>query len=264
MQLSDAPTALERLGLGEIADWVLARHMPCTWLVLGEPGEGPPGGSRIGGRPDGPDGMEWPRLPDGEPMDFVLQLALHDPTLPLSGLLSLFVAFDPRLDGLLDTPHRAVLTPWGQELRPIVPPAPSGGASTFGGLQPHRLRLAPGADFPHWGDPGLEALLMELTDEAGEAYDQFERALRLEPADRVLGKLLGHVQGIGDDPREFAVPGEHGDGARVEDWVNLLAVEPCGALGLSIMDAGHLVVMVKQDDLARGDLAATYAQVESH
>src|SRR5215813_1473995 len=58
----------------------------------------PVGGTRAGGRPDLPDGVEWPRAQEiDEPMPFALQVNLADVAafdvegvLPKTGLLSFF------------------------------------------------------------------------------------------------------------------------------------------------------------------------------
>jgi uncharacterized protein YwqG len=67
--------------------------------LLPSPGSKPPiGGTRAGGRPDLPDGVEWPVTEEtGEPMPFILQVNLADAApfdvegvLPKTGLLSFF------------------------------------------------------------------------------------------------------------------------------------------------------------------------------
>ena len=278
MQLSEVGAALERFELGAIKEQVLALCRPCAWVLLGEPGEGPSGGSRVGGRPDAPPGTEWPLSPEGKPLAFVMQVALRDPALPLAGLLSVFM---DNSAGSCDLSHRLWLTPPGTPLHPLLPPSPVE-SDLFGDLPPHELELRPGLDVPRWETGDYEAVVEGLTeDERNTCNEEFTWSLNPEPQARVLGKLFGHVAGIGCDPREDAVVWEEApdrmydsafarqvrqgdrDGARMRQWTNLLIIDSCQALDLCIGDAGFLQLMAKEDALARGEPGRTYGQAES-
>src|SRR5262249_22142633 len=71
---------------------------PSVRLLPSPKSKPPVGGTRAGGRPDLPDGVEWPRTEEtDEPMPFVLQVNLAEAapfdvegTLPKTGLLSFF------------------------------------------------------------------------------------------------------------------------------------------------------------------------------
>lgn len=255
----------------------MAQCRPCAFLMLAEPGEGLPGGGRLGGRPDAPPGAHWPLSPDGSPMAFVLQVPLRDPALPLAGLLSVFVG---EFAGGYDVPHRLWLTPPETPLRPIAPPDLVA-HDLFGDLPPHRLELRLGADLPRWATNDYAAVVEGLSDDALNAYEELASALEPEPQARRLGKLFGHVAGIGSDPREDAVVWEEAPsrmydrsvtgpirasirgGARLREWTNLLLIDSCQALDLCIGDAGYLQVMAKSAALARGEPGQTYGQLES-
>src|SRR5262245_9213006 len=82
---------------------VVSRMLPSIRLVARPLADEPPlGASRIGGCPDLPRGMKWPRR-DGEgPYRFVLQISLAEVAafdvarvLPKAGLLSFFYARNP-------------------------------------------------------------------------------------------------------------------------------------------------------------------------
>ena len=278
MQLPEVGAALERSGLEAIKDRVLARCRPCAWLILGEPGEGPTGGSRVGGRPDAPPGTEWPLSPEGKPLAFVMQVALSDPALPLAGLLSVFM---DEFAGGFALPHRLWLTPPGASLRPLAPPSAVEN-DLFGNLQPHGLALHAGLDVPRWDTNDYAAVVDGLTEDEQNAYNEdFTWALEPIGQARTIGKLFGHVAGIGSDPREDAVVWDEApdrmydgaftrdirrasrEGARERQWTNLLMIDSCQAIDLCIGDSGYLQLMIKDAMLAHGDLSQTYGQLES-
>jgi uncharacterized protein YwqG len=279
MQTPDIAATLGTLGLERIADRVLAQIRPCTRLVLGAAGAGPVGGSRIGGQPDAPAGTAWPLMPDGTPMTFVLQLALGEAG-PLAGTLALFVG---AIDGACDVPHCLWLTPPGTRLQTLAAPEPSeDDDEIFGDLAVHQLTLVSGIDLPGWYSLDYERVVEGLSDDEVNAYNK-ELIWSLEPDTTrpVLGKLFGHVAGIGSDPREDALVWEQApdrmydsafsaevrqadrDGARQRQWTALLTVDSCGELDLCIGDAGYIQFMIKEAQVAAGDLSRSYGQLES-
>ena len=278
MEEPEIRAALQRLGLERITDRILAQVRPCIRLVLGKPGAGPVGGSRVGGQPDAPAGADWPLMPDGEPMTFVLQLALSDPALPLAGTLALFLG---TIDGGYNVPHRFWLIPRGTELRPLAPPG-SGKDDLFGNLPVHGLKLVPGLDLPGWYSLDYDAVVEGLSEDECNIYgEEIVSSLEPEVGRPVLGKLLGHVAGIGSDPREDAIVWDEApdrmydssfttairrrdhDGHRQRQWTALLVVDSCDDLELCIGDAGYLQFLVEGDKLALGDLTRAYGQIES-
>ncbi|HKV83847.1 MAG TPA: YwqG family protein [Ktedonobacterales bacterium] len=93
---------LHRAGLAHRADDILAIAAPCIWLDSRRDDENAiaTGASKLGGAPDLPNGVEWPRWRD-LPMGFIAQtrldeVALYDDEriLPATGLLSYFFATD--------------------------------------------------------------------------------------------------------------------------------------------------------------------------
>lgn len=81
----------------KLLDALIAKLAPAVMLTP-EPGGKPPlGGTRAGGQPDLPEGVEWPRTEGAEPMPFALQVNLAEvapfdaaKALPAEGLLSFF------------------------------------------------------------------------------------------------------------------------------------------------------------------------------
>src|SRR4051794_25438756 len=92
-------TAAGELGLSSaVVKKLIAGLKPAVRLLPSRKSKPPVGGTRAGGRPDMPDGVEWPTtLHTREPMPFILQVNLAEVTafdvdgvLPKAGLLSFF------------------------------------------------------------------------------------------------------------------------------------------------------------------------------
>jgi uncharacterized protein YwqG len=69
----------------------------------------PPGRTKIGGRPDLPEGLQWPRFADGKPLAFLAQINLAElpagvklARLPKSGILYFFSVFGWQVEGDAD------------------------------------------------------------------------------------------------------------------------------------------------------------------
>src|SRR5260370_27956936 len=90
--------AIEESGLGAAKDLILASAAPCFRILAdGDATSAPPGGTRLGGVPDLPPGVAWPRDEAGRLGNFFAQLDFADlarridvPDLPREGVLSLF------------------------------------------------------------------------------------------------------------------------------------------------------------------------------
>jgi uncharacterized protein YwqG len=96
-------------------------------------------------------------------------------------------------------------------------------------------------------------------------------------SENTVGKLLGHVSGIGHDPREDAYVvrevnpewlynyEQHRtlDMTRAQNWHNLLEVESSISVDLTFGDAGYLQVLVHGEDLKRQDFSRVYVNLES-
>lgn len=80
---------------------ILARALPCFHVFAdGDASQAPLGRTRLGGTPDLPAGVDWPRDDEGKLGNFFGQLDLadlaqrvNDPALPREGLLSLFMTW---------------------------------------------------------------------------------------------------------------------------------------------------------------------------
>ncbi|MHC5748977.1 MAG: DUF1963 domain-containing protein, partial [Nostoc sp.] len=84
-----------------------------------------------------------------------------------------------------------------------------------------------------------------------------------------VGKLLGHVSGIGHDPREDAYivrevnpewlynyeQRQTLDMTRAQNWHNLLEVDSSRAVDLMFSDAGYLQVLIYGEDLKHLDFS---------
>ena len=113
--------------------------------------------------------------------------------------------------------------------------------------------------------------LVEHIDE--EKLDDIGRAL----SKNSIGKLLGHVSGIGHDPREGAyIVREVNpdwlynyeqrrtlDMTPAKNWQNLLMVDSSNSVNLMFGDAGYLQVLVHAEDLKRQDFSRVYLNLES-
>src|SRR5688572_14640520 len=112
-------------GLASLADTIISSAVECVRLISMEEGEDdiPVGASKIGGVPDLPTSIEWPRLDSG-PLAFLAQIDLSKlprmeriSALPSSGHLSFFYdadhqpwGFDPKDAGS----WKVIYTPEGQ------------------------------------------------------------------------------------------------------------------------------------------------------
>lgn len=128
----DIVAAAERFGLGRVADALRANILPSLRFDLEPKAEMVGGGTRFGGKPDIPPGMDWPSWRD-RPLIFLGQIALRDLAdsavavdLPNNGLLSFWYAgaeeawgFDPAEAGA----SRVVVIPGESKLETRAPPS---------------------------------------------------------------------------------------------------------------------------------------------
>lgn len=273
MDLGELEGLIRRHELEAGRDAIVAAVRPAIYLRLGEPGQGEPGQSRIGGIPDLPDSLPWPRDPSlGRLRCFLLQInlaelpAFEGNPLPARGMLYLFA------DENEDDATQIILYTGDEPLRP-QPVAPDAQFITdwFDDLVPHRLTFHPGPDIPRWATDEYEAL-----SEAVDGEDVLSD-LGSELSGDAVGKLLGHASGIGHDPREDAFvvrevnpawlynyEERRGlDMAGAAKWHNLLEVDSTRAVNLLIGDAGYLQVLVHADDLQRQDLSRVWVNMQS-
>lgn len=278
MDLKSLITLIQEYGLSAYQTDLLENVRPAIALHLEPLQERQPGQSRIGGLPDLPDSVSWPQdRYSGDYLDFLLQINLAelpifpDNPLPQQGMLYLF-----NTDSLAELPDPFVV--YGGD-EPLVPASLPEGAEFavdwYRDVIEHRLTFSLFADLPRWATSDHEAICDRLElDE--DSYNDLTRALD----GRSMGKLLGHVAGIGHDPRERAYltcevePDQLSNlptdeqrhqlaigGAR--QWCNLLQVDSTKAINLLFGDSGYLQLLVHEADLHRQNLSRIYMNLES-
>lgn len=263
-------------GLDAHRDAILAAARPALYLRLGEAGQGTPGESRIGGIPDLPDSMAWPADPLlGRLRSFLLQINLGDlpafaeNPFPRRGMLYLFA------DENEDDADQLILYTGDEPVRARQPAADAEFITDwYDGLIPHRLVVEPGADIPRWATDEFYAFAATVGMEDDEdGLSDLGSAL----SGGSVGKLLGHVSGIGHDPRgdayvvrevnpewRFAYDKRRTlDMTGAANWTNLLELDSDNAVNLLIGDAGYMHVLAHAGDLRRGDFSRVWLNMES-
>jgi uncharacterized protein (TIGR02996 family) len=219
----------------------------------------PPGGSRLGGQPDLPAGVEWPVCSAG-PLGFLGQVALRDlqgtqaaHALPKDGLLSVF-AFQDFVEGyqpgMGDHPGdvRVLYTPGSAALVPRQPP-PELDLEATGILPVCRLLGHESWDLPHPEDilpPEYAPALAQLQEGGYETSGKLHE-LRQKCSPWNLHRLLG-----------YSIHSRTSDPAPGPDWVPLLCLESDDNLGWNWCDGEHLAFWVQQDDLRGGNFARVF------
>jgi uncharacterized protein YwqG len=247
---SDCPTVdtrpvtrealVELVAAFELPDWLATR---AGWGLALVPGG--VGVSRIGGRPDLPDG-EWP-LNDGRGLTHLATIALAElpeiegrDDLPPDGTLVFFADFSEESEGWGpatgdDPVIRIIHVPAGTATRGAEPPDE---ARDFRGVPveigERRVRFEPVLTLPS-PDAG------DLSDEEWAAYEQFtDQFYEVTPG---LGTdahlMLGHPTVVQEDPRE---PGE----------INLLHLDYDDELNFMYGDAGDVTFYGAAEDIRAG------------
>jgi hypothetical protein len=279
-------------GLGAFEAEILSTMRPAIYLEVGASGlseVGPAlGQSRIGGQPDLPLSWHWPKAieyPD-KYLCFILQINLAElPTFPGSpfpagGMLYLFVNAGE------DSAEQILLFSGDEPFHRASPPAAADFiADWYDDLVLHPLKFRLGADIPRWASDDFYALCQDDNFLSRLNSDQdSEPSLeeRLDDLGRSLsagsiGKLLGHVSGIGHDPRRDAYivrevnPEWLYDSERQADlemtlayqWQNLLQVDSINAVNLMFGDAGYLQLLIHAQDLFPLNVSNVYVDLVS-
>jgi len=191
----------EDVGLPE--RWAVAVEellRPSLRLTVGGPAAAEPGGSRLGGTPDLPPGLEWPRS-QGQELAFLGQLDLAavsarmpEAELPADGLLLFFYDVERRPSGL-EPGHgascRVVVAGAGQPLKPApaVGPPFSGRSLALS----RELTLPPAHSF-HLDELDLDATEFAAWAQLRERLAELQGVLLEEscPDWLILHRLLGH------------------------------------------------------------------------
>jgi len=295
---SEFAETMAYLGVGEHAERLRALRRPAIRLVVDADlyayededendedededeleDDSPLGGSRIGGLPDLPPGVEWPRI-DALPLSFLAQIRLADlrglpgvEELPESGLLAFFYDADGRTNvderGKWCWPvrHRGgtrVIHFPGDPATFIRAQPPEDGLRVFP-VYPV-LRREVERMMPSLESPFYEA----LDDEPHEQpwYDRFSRVVATseEDRERPIHRLLGYTSELQGDPyleahmystgQDFGDAWDH-NGARERDlrreatrWRLLLQVDSTPG-DLLAQDGGYFYFLIREDDLA--------------
>jgi hypothetical protein len=264
-------------GLDSLADAIMAQARPAVDLVLDGASSGEIGECRFGGAPDLPPSMAWPRDADGKAFVFLLQLnlaqvpAFEENPLPPRGILWLFLGLD---EPASDVEHRIIIWQGEEELRPApTPPNEEFINDAYADIAPLRLRLELRADVPHYSTD-YEGLGERMSGAEQDAYDAL-----VPRGGGHIGHLLGHVHGVGHDPREDAFVVREANAAWLYDykqragldmnqahaWRNLVCLSSfrSGEVDFCVWDAGLLAFLIHQDDLQKLDFSRVYASVES-
>ena len=270
--------ALRDEGLEAFLPAVSAQALPVAQLLLGAASSLELGESRIGGVPDLPVGMTWPRNADGEALSFLLQVRLEQldglegNPFPAVGMLYFFVGLD---EPASDVKHCVLLHSGNGSLeRATRPESDEFAGDSYNDIWPHKLDIEISVDVPRWATSDHDVLSKDMTDDQMDEFNNLQ--IHASPA-TVIGQLLGHVCTIGQDTREDAfvvrevnpeflydyTQRDKLDMTQARRWRNLLRVDSVGAVDLTIWDAGFFNVLVLDADLEKLDFSKLYVAVET-
>lgn len=275
---------IREAGLGRVADALLSRTAPAIWLATQEAEEAVLGlgVTRIGGRPDLPDEVEWPRR-QGRPLSFLGQLNLADvfgmvaaDVLPAHGFLYFFYdserqpwGFDPEDSGSWSVIYAEVdesqlgRETWPEEL------------SEQGRFQACRVEARDALTLPPWESDTIQKL--ELLEEEDDRYmDLLDDLAPEEPVHQLLGypdPIQGDMalecqlasNGIYcGDTSAYEHPRRHELEPGAEDWRLLLQVESDENAGMMWGDAGRLYFWIRIGDLLKRDFSRVWLILQCH
>jgi hypothetical protein len=288
MNLEPLISLIEDVGLAEHQPAILATVKPAIAINLAEKGQGNIGQSRIGGYPDLPASIAWPLHPHPDyrqPLCSILQLNLSElpdfpeNPLPNKGMLYLFQS-----DGDNDA-QQLFIYQGNEPLQPTQLPEDTIFITDwYEDLVAHTLSFNAFADLPRWATSDYEALAEKMgIDISGEdALCNLMRRLPFntdsyDSTTKSVGKLLGHVSGIGHDPREDAFvlrevnpdwlynyeERSKLDMTKARAWQHFIGVNTHNDVNLMFGDAGYLQILIHENDLKKQDFSKVYVNFES-
>jgi uncharacterized protein YwqG len=261
-------------GLSKYEREILESVCPTIFLSLGKAGQSQCGQSRIGGVPDLPASITWPKSDRWQKhLCFLLQIncaqlpIFPGSPLPRQGMLYLFAN-----DGDYDA-EQIVFYDGIEPLQPANSPAADSLITDwYPDLVVHPLHFQLSPDIPRWATDDYQ----RLCDSLSPSEDRFDD-IATDLSNGTIGKLLGHASGIGHDPRKDAYTVREGnpdwlydydkrktlDMTRAYHWRNLLQIKSREAVNLCIGDAGYLQVLIHHDDLNQQNFSRVYVDFES-
>jgi|SRR5579885_331211 uncharacterized protein YwqG len=225
-----------------------------------------PGDSKIGGVPDLPAGVCWPKF-NGQPQSFLAQIRLadvqafdKDHLLPTQGMLWFFYDANQQTFGEQPEDHAGWRILFSDDpsarLQRAVAPADLPPASLF-----LSCALTCRSELTLALDPPLEQPDAHWSDQEQQAYEQALDALQ-DPAERALPhhRLLGYPDTIQDDMREQCQLVSHGvtDSADprastlqagTRDWLLLLQIDTDAAAKMRWANNGMVYYWIRRADL---------------
>jgi hypothetical protein len=274
MNFEQLTELIHKHGLSKYEREILDSVYPTIFLSLGKAGQSQCGQSHIGGVPDLPTSIAWPKSDRLQTyLCFLLQINCSQlpifpgSPLPQQGMLYLFAN-----DGDHDA-EQIVFYDGIELLQPANPPeADSLITDWYHDLVVHPLRFQLSPDIPRWATDDYQRLCDSLS-----LIEESFNDIATDLSNGTVGKLLGHASGIGHDPRKdaYIVREENPDWLYDYDkrktidmtpayrWHNLLQIESRNAVNLCIGDAGYLQILIHHDDLNQHDFSRVYVDFES-
>lgn len=273
MNLEHLMHLLKEHHLEEHTGEILSAVRSCIRIYLDEPGFGAVGKSRIGGSPDLPSSLVWPRDPKSDKaLSFILQIALTElpqsleNPLPTHGMLYCFVGENQ------DYSNQIQIYLGDEVLAPTNPPKELL-TDWFDELKAHTLRFEWGPDIPDWTSNAQDELIERLQIEDQHALSNIASALRTNS----IAKLLGWARGIGHDLTEDAYVvreinpdwmfdykrRQQIDMSPAKSWVGLMEVDSIDEVNLMFGDCGWLSAVIHENDLKNLDFTRVYVSSES-
>jgi uncharacterized protein (TIGR02996 family) len=245
--------------LADVKDTVLRLARPIVTIATETVKEGQigVGGTKFGGHPDLPSGVEWPRCAEG-PLGFLGQIALPDVknkqaarALPGDGLLSFFAfqnfetGYQPGVIGAPEGDTRVLYTPAAATLKRRKPPDDLGEAGNDI-LPACRVALCETWDLPDSKNNLTRTYAADM-----KKMQKGERGWKLHEVRSKCHSFGHHLMG-------YSVHFRTSDPSPGLDWLPLLSLYSDDNLGWSWCDGEHLAVFVHEDDLRNGSFARVY------